>query len=512
MPRSNHLPWFKPSWIWRYGVAVLSVTSAMMLSLWLTPHIGFLGTLFLCAVMFSSWYGGVGPGLVGTTLSVLAFHYSFLHSPGPKPPELPRLYMYIVSNLLVGLVSIAQRSATESLRQTRDDLNRAVQDLETTNKALHAESRKREQAEQRFRGLLETAPDAMIVTNRQGRIVLVNAQVEKVFGYQRDDLLGQEVEILVPQRFRGRHAQHRNGFFGLPRVRLMGEGLGLYGRRKDGTEFPGEVSLSPLETPEGTLVSAAVRDVTERKQTEQALRQAQADLTRVNRVTSMGELTASLAHEINQPIAAVITDANTCLRWLSRDQPDVEEARAAASRTVQDGSRASEIVKRLRLLFKKDTLQREPVDLNETIREMLLLLHNEAIQFAVLIRLELAADLPEVMGDRVQLQQVLMNLMTNSIDAMKDVDGTRELTIQSQLGEDGELLISVSDTGVGLPPQQADKIFDSFFTTKTQGTGMGLSISRSIVESHGGRLWAAANSPRGANFYFTLSANVQVPQ
>ena len=140
----------------------------------------------------------------------------------------------------------------------------------------------------------------------------------------------------------------------------------------------------------------------------------------------------------------------------------------------------------------------------------MLLLHSEAIKFAVLIRVELAADLPEVMGDRVQLQQVLMNLMTNSIDAMKDVDGTRELTIQSQRGEDGQLLISVSDTGVGLPPQQADKIFNSFFTTKTQGTGMGLSISRSIVESHGGRLWAAANSPRGANFCFTLSASPQV--
>ena len=168
-----------------------------------------------------------------------------------------------------------------------------------------------------------------------------------------------------------------------------------------------------------------------------------------------------------------------------RDQPDLEEARAAASRIAQDGRRAGEIVKRVRLLFKKDTLQRELVDLNEIIREMMLLLHSEATQFAVFIRTELAADLPQVMGDRVQLQQVLMNLMMNSIDAMKDVDGTRELTIQSQRGEDGQVLISVSDTGVGLPPQQADKIFDAFFTTKTHGTGMGLRISRSIIESTG---------------------------
>ena len=246
---------------------------------------------------------------------------------------------------------------------------------------------------------------------------------------------------------------------------------------------------------------------TERKQAEEALRQAQADLARANRVSSMGELTASLAHEVNQPIAAAITDANTCLRWLSRDQPDLEEARAAASRIVQDGRRAGEIVNRVRLLFKKGTLQRELVDLNEIIREMMLLLHSEATQFAVLVRTELAADLPQVMGDRVQLQQVLMNLMMNSIDAMKDVDGTRELTIQSQRGEDGQVLISVSDTGVGLPPQQADKIFNAFFTTKTHGTGMGLRISRSIVESHGGRLWAADNPPRGARFCFTLPTN-----
>jgi C4-dicarboxylate-specific signal transduction histidine kinase len=394
MPRFNRPQWAKPPWIWRYGFAFLSATSAVIISRWLTPHIGFPGTLFLCVAMLSGWFGGVGPGLFATTISALAFHYTFLHSRyslGPKPPEIPRLFMYIVSNLLIALLSAAQRDAKESLRRARDDLERTVHDLQTTNQALHAESR-------------------------------------------------------------------------------------------------------------------------ERKQTEEALRQAQADLTRANRVSSMGELAASVAHEVNQPIAAAITDANTCLRWLSRDQPDLAEARAAASRIVQDGRRASEIVKRVRQLFKKDTLQRELVDLNEIIREMMLLLHREAIQFAVLIRVDLAADLPEVMGDRVQLQQVLMNLMTNSIDAMKDVDGARELTIQSQRDEDGLLLISVNDTGVGLPPQQADKIFNSFFTTKAQGTGMGLSISRTIVESHGGRLWAAANSPRGAKFYFTLSANAQGPQ
>jgi len=246
----------------------------------------------------------------------------------------------------------------------------------------------------------------------------------------------------------------------------------------------------------------------ERKQAEEALRQAQADLTRANRMSSLGELTASLAHEVKQPIAATITNANTCLRWLSNDQPDLEKARAAAARIEQDGRRASEIINRVRLLFEKGALQRELVDLNEIIREMTRLLHSEATQFAVSVRTELTEDLPQVMGDRVQLQQVLMNLMMNSIDAMKDVNGTRELTIQSQRGENGEVLISVSDTGVGLPSQQAHNIFNAFFTTKTHGTGMGLRISRSIVESHGGRLWAGQNSPRGATFQFTLPAKV----
>jgi C4-dicarboxylate-specific signal transduction histidine kinase len=247
----------------------------------------------------------------------------------------------------------------------------------------------------------------------------------------------------------------------------------------------------------------------ERKRAEEASRQAQADLARVSRVTTMGELTASLAHEVNQPIGAAVTNANACIRWLVRDTPNVEEARAAAMRIVNDGTRAAEIIKRIRLLFKKGTSERELVDVNEVIREMVVLLRGEAMRYSILVKTELEADTPRVMADRVQLQQVLMNLMVNAIDAMKDADGARELAIKSQRGENHQVLVSVNDTGVGLPQQQADQIFNAFFTTKPHGTGMGLRISTSIIEAHGGRLWATDNSPRGASFCFTLSTKAE---
>jgi C4-dicarboxylate-specific signal transduction histidine kinase len=243
-----------------------------------------------------------------------------------------------------------------------------------------------------------------------------------------------------------------------------------------------------------------------RTRAEEALRQANSDLARVSRVNTIGELTASLAHEVNQPIAAAVTDANTCLRWLTRETPDLEEARAAVSRTIKDVTRAAEIISRVRQIFQKGPSEQELVDVNEIIREMIVLLRDETTRYSIAVRTDLRADLPHVMGDRLQLQQVLMNLIVNSVDAMRDIDGTRQLIIRSQQAEDGQVLVSVSDTGVGLPPQQAEQVFNPFFTTKPQGTGMGLRISRSIMESHGGRLWAATNSSRGATFHLTLPA------
>jgi len=395
MARFNPFLWPKQPAICGYAIAILSVPVALIISRLPAIHLQDAPvSLFLCAVILSAWFGGVGPGLLATALSALAFNYYFLppiHSLGAKPDEIPRLVIFTVSALFVGSLSAAERSAIESLRRTRDDLRKTVQELQSTNEALQAES-------------------------------------------------------------------------------------------------------------------------LERKHAEEARREAQAELARVSRVTTMGELTASLAHEVNQPIAAAVTNANTCLRWLTRDQPDLEEAREAASRIVKDANRAADIISRVRLLFKKSTPQREPVDVNEAIRAMTVLLRSEATRNNITVRMELAADLPLIMGDRVQLQQVLMNLIVNSIDAMKEVDGARELTVKSQRTEKEEVLVSVSDTGVGLPPQQADQMFNAFFTTKPHGTGMGLRISRSIVESHGGRLWAADNFPCGASFHFALPRKIEAKE
>ena len=236
-----------------------------------------------------------------------------------------------------------------------------------------------------------------------------------------------------------------------------------------------------------------------------ALRQAQAELAHVTRVTTMGELTASIAHEVNQPLAAVIANANASLRWLAAATPNLDEAREALLRIVRDGKRASDVITRIRTLVQKTDPEKTRLDINQTVQEVVLLMQNEAVRKGVALRIDLAADVPPVLGDRVQLQQVILNLVMNGIEAMNTVaDRPREMVIRSSAQESDNVLLAVQDSGIGIDPRNLDKIFDTFYTTKPQGMGMGLAISRSIVENHGGKLWAVPNDGPGATFQFTI--------
>ena len=251
--------------------------------------------------------------------------------------------------------------------------------------------------------------------------------------------------------------------------------------------------------------AALLARMEEQRQTEEALQVARTDLTRVARITTIGELTASIAHEVNQPLAAVVANADACVAWLGLEEPNLPEARAAASRAVQGATRASEVITRIRSLIRKGGPEREQVQLNHVIEETIAMVASQAARSDVSVAAELEADLPEVVGDRIQLQQVVLNLMMNAIEAMTGVtDRERRLTLRSELREGSQVCIAVRDEGVGIKPDTMTRLFEPFFTTRAQGIGMGLAISRSIVEAHGGRLWAESVPGQGTEFQFTL--------
>jgi C4-dicarboxylate-specific signal transduction histidine kinase len=263
---------------------------------------------------------------------------------------------------------------------------------------------------------------------------------------------------------------------------------------------------------------AFVIDMTERKRAEEKLRaserrllDAQLELAHVNRVSTIGQLTASIAHEVNQPLAGVIANAEACLRWLDRGTPDLDAARRSVEWVLDDGNRASEVIRRVRALANKTDIEKAPLDINDVVSEVIALVRRELISHRVSVRTEFASALPMVLGDRVQLQQVIINLVMNGIEAMQSItDRPRELMIRSSQDETHQVLVSVTDSGVGISAENADRVFNAFFTTKSSGMGMGLSICRSIMEAHGGRLWATVNVPRGATFQFTLPVNADM--
>jgi C4-dicarboxylate-specific signal transduction histidine kinase len=269
------------------------------------------------------------------------------------------------------------------------------------------------------------------------------------------------------------------------------------------------------KTGQPVNVGNVCRDITDRKRAEEKLRaseqrllDAQMELARVTRLTALGELTASIAHEVNQPLAAVVANAEACLRWLKRGIPDLDAARRSVEWIIDDGNRASEVIRRVRALANKTDIEKAPLDINDVTREVIALVQRELSSHQVSLRMELAPALPRILGDRVQLQQVIINLVMNGIEAMRSVtDRPPELVILSRHDESQQVLLSVTDCGIGISTENADRLFNPFFTTKSGGMGMGLSICRSIIEAHEGRLWATANLPHGATFQFALPMN-----
>jgi PAS domain S-box-containing protein len=377
-------------------------------------------------------------------------------------------------------------------------------------KSMDIDDRKRaeetlRETETRFRTYIDHATDAFFVLDfERGTILDVNRRACENLGYTREELVGKSVfefEAGLDPEWLERNIR--------PRIEA-GESVTFetQHRRKDGSVFPVELRARAFRTGGRAVNLSLIQDITERKQSEEErerLRQLEADLAHINRVSMMGELSASIAHEINQPLAGIVSNGSASLRWLAGGPANVEEVREALRDIVRDGKRAGEIIARIRALTKRTALPREKLDLNETIREVLAIVGDEAKRKSVVIRTQFADELSPVSGDRVQLQQVLLNLVMNAMDAMSSVeDRARQLVITTQNIDPERLQVTVEDSGTGLDPNTMARIFEPFYTTKSSGMGMGLSISRSIVQNHGGRLWATANDGPGTSFHFTL--------
>ena len=358
-------------------------------------------------------------------------------------------------------------------------------------------------SERQFRALFEEAAVGIALVDSTGRPFESNRKLQQILGYSAHELRGMLLTAFTdPEDARADWSL----FSDLLNGKRDHYNIQKRYRRKDGTLVWGDLTVYIVRDDRGQPMFSIgmVQDITDRKRAEEALQKAQAELAHVGRVSTLGELAASIAHEINQPLAAIVADANACLNWLSADHPDIDSVRETLAGVMTDGHRAAEVIGRIRALCRRTDPRRERLDINDVIREVVLLARPEVVGHRVSLRTALASALPAVLGDRVQLQQVLINLVMNGMEAMELVtDRPRELLIRSQ-HEAERVLVAVQDSGIGIKPDNVDQMFDAFFTTKPRGMGMGLSISRSIIEAHAGRLWASPNAGPGATFQFSL--------
>lgn len=364
---------------------------------------------------------------------------------------------------------------------------------------LVGEIEERRRMEERFRLVVESTPNAMLMVDRTGEIVLSNKQTERLFGYRQQELLGRTVEDLLPERFRDDHVINRQAFFADPKTRSIGSGSELSARRADGSEFPVEIGLTPIDTGNGLMVLAAIVDISERKRAEEARQ----ELVHASRLAMLSEFTATIAHEINQPLGAILSNADAAEMLLESSTPPLDEVRQILADIRDDDLRASNVIRKLRGLLRRGEFEREPIDINSVVADVMVILRAEAQRRGVELLAKLAPDLPELLGDKVHLQQVLLNLIVNGMEAMAETTGPKQISIAT-CQNDGQIQVSVSDTGPGVSAKLLPRLFDRFFSTKKEGMGMGLAISRSLVEEHGGRIWAESPPGQGAKFLINL--------
>jgi PAS domain S-box-containing protein len=472
--------------ILNYGVAVLSVGAVLIISRWLDLYLREApASLFICAVMFSAWFGGFRPGLLAAVLSIVAFKYYFvppIYSLGLESAQIPRLVVFSLAALFVGCLSAGQRSATEALRKS----------------------------EQRFRDYVETASDWLWETGpdhsytwRSKELTTLRIDPARLIGVTRWDFATDVDE--EPEKWRLHRATlDAHQPFRHFKYRTAGvDGSVVYVATSGKPVFDAEGRFVGYRGV-GSDVTAAVRA----DQAEAALNQARVELAHVTRVTTVGEIAASIAHEINQPLAAIGADANACLHWLVADRPDLDSVREALTAIVKDVDRGGAVLTRIRALLARSPVAHGPCDLTGVIRDVLSLVGPEIGRQGILLETSLAPHLPPVMGDRIQFQQVLLNLLMNAAQAMREVPPQRRRMVVRSTVEDRAdgpwAVVAVEDAGVGFGEDEAARLFDAFYTTKPGGLGMGLSISRSIIESHRGRLWATANPDHGATFHLAV--------
>jgi PAS domain S-box-containing protein len=485
----------------RYAIAVLSIALAVLAAkaavtyLQIEPFV----SLLLCAIMFAAWFGGLGPGLLATALAVVAFDYDLIpppHSFDVNLHELPRLGLFVAAALFVNWISAKQRSATRSLQHSHNELLAALESQRQVEEDLR-------RSEQRFRDFAETASDWFWETDRDHRLIRLS----------RESTAAQGGIGAAPWEFaadRDEEPEKWKNHFASLAARAPFRDFRYRAVRGDSAVVCLSVSGRPMFDAKGDFlgyrgVASDVTATVRAEQAEAALHEARTDLAHATRVITLGELTSSIAHEVNQPLTAILSNAAACLRWLDRGATGMESARRSAEWIVNDVNRAAEVIKRVRALAAKNAAEKSRFDINDVVNEVRALLRRELSSNNILLHLELAPDALVVVADRIQLQQVIINLVMNGIEAMQSVtEWPRELSIRSQRTETDQVLLAVKDCGAGFSDEAANRLFHAFFTTKPSGMGLGLSICRSIVEAHGGRLSASRNAGPGATFQITL--------